>query len=1244
MRFIIVLPFLLISSECYNQTYELPNVVKPSPESRQLEKYIDFPVGTSSGVPEINIPIYNIEIEGVSIPISISYHASGLKVDDKSGIVGLGWSLNAGGRVSRSIARFPDEQQKIKTAKYDYEIDPDRLDDFELLRNYAKSSPNSQGSMDGEYDVFSYFFGHRQGRFFMTFDSNDNIKFKTFPFEPLKIASELSNTNEPAYILSFQILDEQGNIYIYGNNPTTGRAETEFCKSSVGPNRNYATGWFLNKIVTHNNKDTINFFYQDSYQYESSKSYMLYMMDDYKWEGGAVMGNNCSTVMPEATEASIIENYERVKEGSSMQYFSKRLTQIDFPNGSAYFKYDSAGGEIIKLKSIEIYALNKLNRKFELQQSKFSNCYLEKIYKLDSLTIRDSALNIVNKYKFQYDQSKDMTRFADESDGASSKTNGMDLWGFYNGKDNNPSNLPSVVGQTVMYCYYIQSACNQNKIEKYNQVIHVTDRATDETSMKAFILTKIEYPTGGRAEYEFEANKANNISVGGLRIKNIKVVSRSGPDMVKEYRYGLSEDGNGKLFQPMTLQEFTTTKRGYKMPDMSGIYYDCSSCQVSRIETIPSSPIYSYRYRSVSTNPVNEAGKFGGNPVNYEYVSEYMVDTYGLNSKTVSVFSLPNYNHSQNDYQFYIRNYDPWWGGQLLRRTSYIKDESNYKMVKDEQFEYSRSGNEDTVRNLKVTQLLSDDEIYHVRSSFGGYMSIPPSDAFSFHSYYFILGRALLVRKTILEYSGDSQLKNEEYYYYSSKHNNPVKITGLNSKGDSIVTILKYPYDYVNVQPYNDMINLRNMNSAIITRARYRINGASSIFLDSTRNEFGFWSGVNWAISSGKHILPKFIVGRIGSFNLDTIAKFNLYDEYGNILEQQKKNNVKEAYLWGYKRQYPVARIIGSSYNDVKGLVNQQLLDSAHKQTDAQVRTELNKLRTGLGGTSAQVFTYTLSPLFGITSNTDPSGRVISYEYDAFNRLGLIRDEIGKVIKKNRYSYLSYPSGTVDTSSQWEPTGLTRCVKNGANQNTGSQEIEERDINMSSPSYNHTRWVSAGQNLSACPLPSVFYNVERTQYVTRNNCSTGYTGSSVAYTVPAGKYSSAISQADADLKAQNEITVNGQNYANTNAVCSAVCSFVAANSKYTIVSNDVFDMGNYILFNISFYATSGTVYWDESNNIANLNGFCKPSTSRTINVTENGTDWKLTMSSSGVLNVRVIGGTAPAGMTVINLYNVSYQK
>ncbi|MEO1519118.1 MAG: hypothetical protein AAFV95_29400, partial [Bacteroidota bacterium] len=75
------------------------SVMPPSPSAAGLAKYTDFPISYTSGTPQISVPIYTLSGRGIQVPISLSYHSGGVKVDELSSCVGLNWSLNAGGSV-----------------------------------------------------------------------------------------------------------------------------------------------------------------------------------------------------------------------------------------------------------------------------------------------------------------------------------------------------------------------------------------------------------------------------------------------------------------------------------------------------------------------------------------------------------------------------------------------------------------------------------------------------------------------------------------------------------------------------------------------------------------------------------------------------------------------------------------------------------------------------------------------------------------------------------------------------------------------------------------------------------------------------------------------------------------------------------------------------------------------------------------------------------------------------------------
>jgi hypothetical protein len=140
------------------------------------------------------------------------------------------------------------------------------------------------------------------------------------------------------------------------------------------------------------------------------------------------------------------------------------------------------------------------------------------------------------------------------------------------------------------------------------------------------------------------------------------------------------------------------------------------------------------------------------------------------------------------------------------------------------------------------------------------------------------------------------------------------------------------------------------------------------------------------------------------------------------------------------------------------------------------VGQNLSQLRTYSTLANAFVSTYVYTPGVGIISETDPRGRNSYYEYDKLNRLVLMRDHDNNILKKICYNYQGQPESC--------PLGTGNAVKTGT--------------------------------------------------FTRNNCGTGYTGSTVTYTVPANTYFGP----NADALAQADVNNNGQAYANAHGTCT----------------------------------------------------------------------------------------------------------
>ena len=88
----------------------LQDLIPPAPAAMEIAKGIAYPVDLSSGLLNIEIPLYEIVSGDIRIPITLSYHASGLKPGIHSRTwLPQGWSLSVGPTLSRVIRGGPDE-------------------------------------------------------------------------------------------------------------------------------------------------------------------------------------------------------------------------------------------------------------------------------------------------------------------------------------------------------------------------------------------------------------------------------------------------------------------------------------------------------------------------------------------------------------------------------------------------------------------------------------------------------------------------------------------------------------------------------------------------------------------------------------------------------------------------------------------------------------------------------------------------------------------------------------------------------------------------------------------------------------------------------------------------------------------------------------------------------------------------------------------------------------------------------
>src|SRR5688500_8492689 len=87
------------------------NAALSNPASAKASQFSSTPVNIFTGIPNISVPIYSYSnaSNGLSLNVGLSYFAGGVRVAESSAEVGLGWFLNGGGVITRTVRGRPDD-------------------------------------------------------------------------------------------------------------------------------------------------------------------------------------------------------------------------------------------------------------------------------------------------------------------------------------------------------------------------------------------------------------------------------------------------------------------------------------------------------------------------------------------------------------------------------------------------------------------------------------------------------------------------------------------------------------------------------------------------------------------------------------------------------------------------------------------------------------------------------------------------------------------------------------------------------------------------------------------------------------------------------------------------------------------------------------------------------------------------------------------------------------------------------
>lgn len=257
--------------------FKAKRVIPPAPEAAELGKYGNTQISLFTGTPKVNISLFELKGNSLSVPVSLSYNAGGFKPNEIASWVGLGWSLNAGGVITRSVLGNPDNPTNYFNAQNTYTTPPPVALNFSLYEDLTKMQ---NGQWETQPDVYFYNFGGSSGKFFIKQDGSIIKKEKN----NLKIS--LCNGCLPVQSSTFTIVDEQGNTYLFSavemSTTITDDAVTEGVSSPL--TYTYPSSWYLTSITSADGTEVIQFNYYSpanehtllrEYQQSASQTYSI---------------------------------------------------------------------------------------------------------------------------------------------------------------------------------------------------------------------------------------------------------------------------------------------------------------------------------------------------------------------------------------------------------------------------------------------------------------------------------------------------------------------------------------------------------------------------------------------------------------------------------------------------------------------------------------------------------------------------------------------------------------------------------------------------------------------------------------------------------------------------------------------------------------------------------------------------------------------------------------------------------
>lgn len=997
-----------------------------SPEVSTFTRYGTYPVSYYTGQPDISIPIYTVKSGDYEIPISLKYDASGFRPNNPDGLIGQNWSLTGIGMITRQVRGIPDDA--IPNTSYA----PYPSGFLKLARD------NNLASKNALLSIGDLFVGPYNGLMFLTINGVNYASYEpdlftvylpngsSFQFmidnngtpqvlghRNCKINLDSVNIQMPETEVlrsKITIIDENGYKYIFGG---------DLSKMEVSYNLNYYTNnityytqldtykatinaWYISTIVSPYNETLATYEYTQTpvdistdyphLRKNFSLSLSVTPTTDKEYENVYITKLAIPTCIKTTNNKIIFE-----KTTPANYFYSHKLRCISRFDGDPYnfgtrnYKNDFKNSTYLISKiSITDY-LDTLNIPLSYTES----CAIE-----NSDTTYRHFLNKINigekEIQFSYYNTVNLpTAF----------TQKLDMQGYYNGTSNtlfphtNPDNWSLI-------------------------------RTTNPTYANMGMLKSITYPTGGSTTFDFESHKYG------------KKVCRKKDGTIGEQIITGSGYVGGTRIKKITNSDGTVTDFTYTDNSIdSGIFYDTDVYYFEYETSIPSG-CESY---GVFSNSISPQVDLGEHYIGYSTVKE---STHQENTSNSLIKSYTYTNRITNPDIAYISN------NNIKIESNAVTDQTSFNAQVNKLLVYSSKGME---RGLLTSEsyysgsslIKQTTHEYNYSSSLLSQFIVGATQilnwcsagaANSYATYLYdydkvvsttrtLAGSTWIEEKTVTERGGMTA---------STPHNFITKQTRLTSSGDSTYTIYKRPLDYGIMTTYSGeqakgiyYLQQQNRVSPIIEEATFlkkTASGSTSTYLiESTITDYRYEynAPVPKYIYKTKLTTPRLfsqytpsnVSGNSFSYQSDifyTHTSFDMYNPAGKLLQYTDHNGISTSYIWGYSNQRLLAIVVGDKYTNFSnywgGSQGAMIMNyrGADRFPTPEYLLSVNNLRNQI---SALVTTYTHSPLFGVTSITNPMGLTTYYDYYPTGelkkeyRLKNVTSGNSQVIKAYNYKY-----------------------------------------------------------------------------------------------------------------------------------------------------------------------------------------------------------------------------------------------